>query len=65
MKGGLIFRRLSNADERMKSIGRKVEDALRQIARESRMNDKRVRNFGVRTEEADAAAEARDASHQE
>jgi hypothetical protein len=47
VRGGLIFRDLSNADERMKSIGRMVEGAMRQIASESRMNAKRVKNFGV------------------
>jgi hypothetical protein len=31
VKGGLIFRNISNADERMKSITQMVEGALRQI----------------------------------
>jgi hypothetical protein len=63
--GGLIFRDMSNADDRMKSSTRMVEGALRQIARESPMNAKRVRNFGVQIEEFDAATYPPEASHRE
>lgn len=65
VRGGLIFRDISNADERMKSITQMVEGALRQIARESPMNAKRVRNFGVRIEESNAATDAPEASRRE
>jgi hypothetical protein len=51
--GALVFREISNADERMNSITRTAEGALRQIAMENPMNAKRVRNFGVRIEEPD------------
>lgn len=55
VKGGLTFLNISGADERMPSIGRMVEAALRRIGKESRMNAKRVGNFGVRVEGAPAA----------
>jgi hypothetical protein len=57
VRGGLLFRDLLNADERMKSIGQMVVSALRQIARESPMNSKRVRNFGVNVEETDSVTD--------
>jgi hypothetical protein len=60
--GGLIFRDMLNADERMKSIARMVDGALHQIARESPMNAKRVRNFGVEIEESSAVTDAPKAS---
>lgn len=52
LKGGLIFRTASNPDERMKSITRMAEGALRQIASESPMNAKRVRNLGVQIQDS-------------
>jgi hypothetical protein len=49
----------------MKSIGRMVEGAMRQIASESRMNAKRVKNFGVQIEESDSTTHAPEASSRE
>ena len=43
----LFFRNIVNVDEKMKAITRTVEGALRQIATESSLNAKRVKNFGV------------------
>ena len=65
VRGGLIFCDLSNADERIKSIGQMIQSALVQIARESPMNAKRVRNFGVQVEEFDPVTGPPDTSHRE
>jgi hypothetical protein len=56
--GALIFRNVSDATERMKSITRTAEGARRQIAMESLMNAKRVRIFGVQIEEPDERTDA-------
>ena len=63
LKGGLIFRTTLNPDERMKSITRMAESALRQIANESPMNAKRVRNLGVQLQDSGSSADAPKACH--
>ncbi len=45
--GGLMFRDIGNPDEKMKTVTRKVEAALKKIALESPMNAKRVRAVGI------------------
>jgi hypothetical protein len=45
--GTLMFRNISNADEKMKAITRNAEEALRKIGKESPINARRVRAFGV------------------
>lgn len=48
--GGLMFRNLGNADAEMQLITSNVEEALRQIAQESPINLRRVRQKGIRVE---------------
>jgi hypothetical protein len=49
--GALMFRNISNADEKMKTVTQAAEDALHKIAKESDLNARRVRAYGVRIEE--------------
>jgi hypothetical protein len=45
--GALIFQGVSNADEKMKAVTKNAEEALRKIGGESRINARRVRQFGI------------------
>jgi hypothetical protein len=45
--GALMFRNISNADEKMKAVTQAAEEALRKIAKESPLNARRVRGYGV------------------
>jgi len=56
LRGALMFRDISSPDEHMRAVTQRVEGALRLIAAESPMNDKRVRNYGVDMDETNAAA---------
>jgi hypothetical protein len=49
--GGLAFRNIANATDIMKLITQLVEGALRRIAKESAINAKRVKNFGVQIDQ--------------
>jgi hypothetical protein len=51
VNGALYFRDVGSADERLKTITRIAEEALRQIAAESSLNAKRVMNYGVKIDE--------------
>ena len=62
VKGALMFRDVSNADDHMRAITLAVEGALRRIAAESPMNAKRVRRYGVQVEEPNAAADTPEVS---
>ncbi|MGJ4926134.1 hypothetical protein ACQR1I_12495 [Bradyrhizobium sp. HKCCYLS2038] len=45
--GALMFRDIGNSSEAMKSITKNAEDALRKIGKESKLNARRVRAFGI------------------
>ncbi|QIG95512.1 P-loop NTPase fold protein [Bradyrhizobium sp. 6(2017)] len=45
--GALMFRDIGNANEKMKTVTKTAEEALRRIGNESPINARRVRNYGI------------------
>jgi hypothetical protein len=45
--GALMFRNIGNADEKMKAVTQAAEEGLRRIGKESPINARRIRNYGV------------------
>ncbi len=65
LNGALVFREIANADDCMESITRTVESALRQIGKESLINAKRVKNWGIKTEKTEIKTDSSETFHQE